>query len=120
VGIFSQLKRIFENKAKINSGYSLKDLLVMLEKRTVTTIVLLKWKHELCFVFAFIRCKGVSMSGQYIASLVCLQIKPQDCILENFMSHCLNVDHISSVVKGQFLPSSLTNLNHASRDFMAG
>lgn len=40
--IFSLLKRIFGNKAKISSGYSLKDLVILLEKITVTTIVALK------------------------------------------------------------------------------
>lgn len=57
------------------------------------------------------------MSGQCIESLVCLQIKHQDCILENFMSHCFNINHIRSVVNGQVLPTSVINLNDASRDF---
>lgn len=103
VRIFSPLKWIFENKAKISSRYSVKDLVVLLEKRTVRTIVVLKWKHELCFVFVFIRWKRVSISGQCIGSLVCLQINHQDCILENFMSHCFNSNRIRSVVNGQVL-----------------
>lgn len=57
------------------------------------------------------------MSGQCVGSLVCLQIKDQDCILGNFMSYCFNINHIRLVVNGQVLPTSVINLNYASRDF---